>query len=38
MRLIVVTEAAFKNLVANDPAAARECEAAVRERWAAPAT
>jgi CRP-like cAMP-binding protein len=37
MRLVAVTEAAFKELVENDPAAARECEAAMRERWAAPA-
>jgi CRP-like cAMP-binding protein len=37
MRLIVLTDATFKQLVDSDPAAARECEAAIRERWAAPA-
>ena len=38
MELIVLTESAFKSLVASDPAAARECEAAMRERWASPIT
>jgi CRP-like cAMP-binding protein len=37
MRLIAVTEAAFKRLVESDPAAARQCEAAISERWAAQA-
>jgi CRP-like cAMP-binding protein len=36
-RLITVTEAAFKRLVESDPAAARQCEAAISERWAAQA-
>jgi CRP-like cAMP-binding protein len=36
-RLITVTEAAFKRLVASDPAAAGQCEAAISERWAAQA-
>jgi CRP/FNR family transcriptional regulator, cyclic AMP receptor protein len=38
MQLIVVTESAFKRLVETDTAAARECEAAMRERWASPST
>jgi CRP-like cAMP-binding protein len=36
MQLVVLTEAAFKRLVETDAAAARECEAAMRERWASP--
>ena len=36
MQLVVLTEAAFKRLVETDTAAARECEAAMRERWASP--
>jgi cAMP-dependent protein kinase regulator len=36
MQLIVLTESAFKRLVETDNAAARECEAAMRERWASP--
>jgi voltage-gated potassium channel len=36
MRLVALTESAFKQLVENDPAAGRECEAALRERWASP--
>jgi CRP-like cAMP-binding protein len=36
-RLITVTEAAFKRLVESDPAAARQCEAPISERWAAQA-
>jgi ATP-binding cassette subfamily B protein len=36
MQLITVTESGFKRLVETDPNAARECEAAIRERWAAP--
>jgi CRP/FNR family cyclic AMP-dependent transcriptional regulator len=38
MQLIVLTAAAFKRLVETDAAAARECEAAMRERWASPST
>ena len=38
MRLVALTEAAFKRLVETDTAAARECEAAMRERWASPST
>jgi CRP-like cAMP-binding protein len=38
MELVVLTESAFKNLVETDAAAARECEAAMRERWASPIT
>ncbi len=38
MQLIVLTESAFKRLVETDTAAARECEAAMRERWASPST
>jgi CRP-like cAMP-binding protein len=36
MQLVVLTESAFKRLVETDNAAARECEAAMRERWASP--
>ena len=36
MQLVTVTEPAFKALVESDPAAAQECEAAIRERWASP--
>ena len=36
MQLVVLTEPAFKQLVETDTAAARECEAAMRERWASP--
>ena len=36
MQLVVLTESAFKGLVETDAAAARECEAAMRERWASP--
>jgi ATP-binding cassette subfamily B protein len=36
MQLVAVPEAAFKRLVESDPSAANECEAALRERWAAP--
>ena len=36
MVLIALTESAFRQLVDSDPAAARECEAAMRERWASP--
>jgi CRP-like cAMP-binding protein len=36
MQLVVLTEPAFKRLVETDTAAARECEAAMRERWASP--
>jgi CRP-like cAMP-binding protein len=36
MQLIVLTASAFKQLVETDTAAARECEAAMRERWASP--
>jgi len=38
MQLVVLTEAAFKRLVETDAAAARECELAMRERWASPIT
>ena len=38
MQLVVLSESAFKRLVETDPAAARECEAAMRERWASPIT
>lgn len=38
MQLVVLTESAFKRLVETDSAAARECEAAMRERWASPIT
>jgi CRP-like cAMP-binding protein len=36
MQLVVLTEPAFKRLVETDTAAARECETAMRERWASP--
>jgi CRP-like cAMP-binding protein len=36
MRLIAVTEAAFKRLLESDPAAAQAVDAAIAERWAAP--
>jgi CRP-like cAMP-binding protein len=36
MRLVTVTETAFKRLLETDPAAARQCEAAISDRWAAP--
>jgi hypothetical protein len=36
MQLVVLSEPAFKRLVETDAAAARECEAAMRERWASP--
>lgn len=36
MSLVVVSRPAFDRLVQSDPAAARECEAALRERWASP--
>ena len=36
MQLVVVSQLAFKRLVDSDPAAAKECEAAMRERWASP--
>jgi CRP-like cAMP-binding protein len=36
MELVVLTEPAFRQLVETDTAAARECEAAMRERWASP--
>ena len=36
MQLVVLTEPAFNQLVETDNAAARECEAAMRERWASP--
>jgi CRP-like cAMP-binding protein len=36
MQLVVVSRLAFGRLVESDPAAARECEAALRERWASP--
>jgi CRP-like cAMP-binding protein len=36
MQLVVLTEPAFKRLVETDTTAARECEAAMRERWASP--
>jgi CRP/FNR family transcriptional regulator, cyclic AMP receptor protein len=38
MELIVLSQSAFKRLVETDTAAARECEAAMRERWASPIT
>jgi CRP-like cAMP-binding protein len=38
LQLVVLTESAFKRLVETDNAAARECEAAMRERWASPIT
>ena len=38
MQLVVLTADAFKQLVETDTAAARECEAALRERWASPST
>lgn len=38
MQLVALTESAFKRLVETDTAAARECEAAMRERWASPST
>ena len=38
VQLIVLTASAFKRLVETDTAAARECEAAMRERWASPST
>lgn len=36
MQLVVLTQSAFKRMVETDPVAARECEAALRERWASP--
>lgn len=36
MQLVVLSEPAFKRLVETDAASARECEAAMRERWASP--
>ena len=36
MQLVVLTQSAFKHMVESDPGAARECEAAMRERWASP--
>ena len=36
MQLVVVSRLAFERLVASDSAAARECETALRERWASP--
>jgi CRP/FNR family transcriptional regulator, cyclic AMP receptor protein len=36
MQLVVLSEPAFKRLVETEAAAARECEAAMRERWASP--
>jgi CRP-like cAMP-binding protein len=36
MELVVLTEPPFKQLVETDTAAARECEVAMRERWASP--
>jgi len=36
IQLVVLTEPAFKRLVETDAAAAGECEAAMRERWASP--
>jgi CRP-like cAMP-binding protein len=36
MQLVALTESAFKRLLETDAAAARECEAAMRERWASP--
>jgi CRP/FNR family transcriptional regulator, cyclic AMP receptor protein len=38
MQLVVLTQSAFKRMVETDPVAARECEAALRERWASPIT
>jgi CRP/FNR family transcriptional regulator, cyclic AMP receptor protein len=38
MKLVVLSQSAFKRLVETDSAAARECEAAMRERWASPIT
>jgi CRP-like cAMP-binding protein len=38
MQLVVLTESALKSLVETDSVAARECEAAMRERWASPIT
>ena len=38
MELVVLSESAFKRLVETDTAAARECELAMRERWASPIT
>jgi CRP-like cAMP-binding protein len=38
VQLIVLTASAFKRLVETDTASARECEAAMRERWASPST
>jgi hypothetical protein len=38
VQLVVLSEPAFKRLVESDPAAARECETAMRERWASPIT
>jgi hypothetical protein len=38
MQLVVLSESAFKRLVETDTAAARECEAAMRKRWASPIT
>jgi CRP-like cAMP-binding protein len=38
MQVVVLTASAFKRLVETDTAAARECEAAMRERWASPST
>jgi CRP-like cAMP-binding protein len=38
MQLVVLSESAFKRLVETDAAAARECEVAMRERWASPIT
>jgi CRP-like cAMP-binding protein len=36
MQLVVLTQSAFKRMVESDPVAARECEAAMRERFASP--
>ena len=36
MQVVVLSEPAFKRLVETDAAAASECEAAIRERWASP--
>jgi CRP-like cAMP-binding protein len=36
MQLVALSQPAFKLLVETEPAAAAECEAAMRERWAAP--
>jgi CRP-like cAMP-binding protein len=38
VQLVALTASAFKRLVETDTAAARECEAAMRERWASPST